>query len=66
MKKFYKFSELSLQAKRIAVKDYIAGWEETHPKGDMSYLDAKSACIDTEDEIVYDIYGNPLGHPDDQ
>lgn len=54
----YKFSELSRQAKNIAVLDYIQGWEETHEIGDMSYDDAYSGCLDTEDEVLYDQFGN--------
>ena len=65
MAKHYKFSELSKAAKVIAVKEYLRGWEETHDKGDMSYDDAYSSCIDTNDEIAYDKKGNDLGNFED-
>jgi hypothetical protein len=65
MTKYYKFSELSQTAKHVAVMEYLRGWEETHDKGDMSYDDAFSSCIDTNDEIAYDKKGNDLGNFED-
>jgi hypothetical protein len=58
--KTYKFSELNKEAKHIAVLDYIKGWEETHPIGDMPYQDAYSSCIDTDNEIDYDQNGEQI------
>lgn len=54
----YKFSQLSRQAKDVAVLDYIKGWEESHEIGDMSYDDAFSGCVDTEDEVLYNADGS--------
>jgi hypothetical protein len=56
-KKYYKFSELDDKAKKKAVKHYLKGWEETHPKGDMSYEDGYSSCHDCDDESAFDITG---------
>lgn len=58
--KTYKFSQLSKKAKKNAANEYLEGWEETHGKDDMSFDDAYSSCIDTEDEILYDIKGKCL------
>lgn len=48
-----KFSKLSLKAKRIAVIDYMDGWNETHPNDKLSYLECISLIKDTENEIDY-------------
>lgn len=61
----YKFSQLSNQAKDVAVLDYIKGWEEEHEINDMSYDDAYSGCVDTEDEVLYDANGNILDDLDE-
>ena len=46
MTEIFSFEELSAEAQAKAVADYIEGWEETHEKGDMSFLDALSALRD--------------------
>jgi hypothetical protein len=51
-----KFKELSPMAQIKAMKDYIAGWEETHSKGDLTRDVAWNLLIDSED--VFDIAGN--------
>lgn len=54
----YKFSELGEAARKVAVSNYIKGWEETHPIDDMNYDDAYSSCEDIEDEVFYNLDGS--------
>lgn len=57
--KEYKYSQLSPAAKKVAQKDYIDGWLETHPK-DKSWVDnewADDMLKDTEDDVVYNVKG---------
>ncbi len=52
-----KFNELNEDAKAVAVNDYIKGWLETHPEEIFSREDATKCCIDTDDEINYNVNG---------
>lgn len=61
-----KFSELNKKARQKAAKDYLIGWQETHPIGedpigDLTIEEAYDCCIDINDEIEYDENGNELG-----
>jgi hypothetical protein len=62
--RLYKFSELSEKAQNKAIQSYLDGWEETHDKGDMSWGDAKSSCLDCDEEIAYNKKGNDMGEFD--
>ena len=48
-----KFSELSPNAQNVAIKDYITGWKETHPDETLSEREARSLCLDSEDDVDY-------------
>ena len=63
--KKYRFMKLSAAAKKVAVKQYLKGWEETHEKGDMSYDDAYSSCIDTNLEIFFTEKGKEIQYEED-
>jgi len=52
-----KFSELSKNAKAVAVKDYIEGWKETHPDETFTTEEATGFCMDTEDDVNYNHRG---------
>ena len=60
----YRFSELSPEAKNRAVLDYIAGWEETHDRGDISREEAHSACFDTDYDVLYNVDGEIFNEGD--
>ena len=60
-----KFKELSVKTQRKVTLDYLLGWQETHPIGedpigDLTFEEAFECCIDTNDEVEYDIYGNEI------
>jgi hypothetical protein len=44
-----RFNELTEEAKKVAVKDYIAGWKETHPEENFSKEEARRLVIDSDD-----------------
>ena len=58
--KKYRFLKLSAASKKVAVREYLKGWEETHEKGDLSYDDAYSCCIDTNLEIFFTVEGKEI------
>ena len=62
MKKKLRFSQLSEKAYTRAVKDYLAGWKETHEEEEypLSEEDALDACRDTEDQYFYDENGKMI------
>ena len=49
MKKLFKFSELSFEAKQNAAKEYI----KQHPKEFMKVDDAMECCEDNEKYFLY-------------
>lgn len=52
-----KFTQLSDEAKTVAVNNYIKGWKETHPEETLSIAVATSCCIDTDEDITYEENG---------
>lgn len=52
-----KFSELNEDAKMVAIKDYIRGWKETHTDETLSIEKARELCLDTEDDVEYNVDG---------
>lgn len=44
-----KFSELTKEAKKTAIKEYKKGWTETHPNEELSDTDAINCLMDEED-----------------
>lgn len=53
-----KYSELTESAKLIAAQDYINGWKETHEDEEMSINEAKTLCLDSEDDVEYNEDGS--------
>jgi hypothetical protein len=68
--KLFKFSQLTPEAQKVAVKDYLDGWLETHPdeKDEVDLEWAREGCQDTEDEVMYTEDGMPSGEdpPEDE
>jgi uncharacterized short protein YbdD (DUF466 family) len=54
-----KFNQLNKKAQERAVKDYVEGWKETHPKETMSTKEAQRLC--DEEEMNYNKQGKYLG-----
>lgn len=51
--KYYKYSELSQKAKKVAQKSYLDGWQETHHKETLTDGGLDEFCKDIEDEVLY-------------
>lgn len=48
-----KYTELSDEAKKVAIQDYIKGWKETHPDEELSLKEANGLCVDSNDDVEY-------------
>ncbi len=52
--KYYKFTELSKTAKKVAAINYMDGFNEDREEDDfIDYNDSYSSCIDIDDEMLY-------------
>jgi hypothetical protein len=61
----YTFNQLSRTAKKLAVNDYIKGWEETHDQGDLSYDDVYDILIE-DAEFLYNKGGEFIGDENEE
>lgn len=57
--KRYKFTQLSDEAKNNAAAHYVAGWSETHDDS-MTIDEALELCLDTNNDVFYNEFGNPI------
>ena len=65
--KVYRFSELSKAAKKVAVTNYMEGYNEDRTPDDfISYEDSYSSCLDIDDEIEYNRDGTDILEDDDE
>lgn len=47
-----KFTELNEKAQLVAIKDYIAGWEDEKEET-KTLAEGREGCIDTNDDVNY-------------
>lgn len=55
----FKFTQLSNQAKMVAIKDYIKGWKETHDEN-ITMKEANQYCLDSNEDVRYNQRGEMI------